>query len=521
MLPVFTRLDEYVAYYARETPDSLALIFEQSSLNYAELNQQINQLARAFLAAGVCKGDRVATLQVPHPSFIVAWLATASIGAIWVGLNPRYQRAELEYLVKDAEPVILLTRSFIGERNYHEDVAALVATSASIKHVVIFAGDPVLDGAEAFDAFLSKGGGVSNGQLADARAAVSSADPCTIVYTSGSTGKPKGALLHHYGIAAFAVEQNRIWPVNPHCNLNFLPINHVGSLCDVTMPCLAAGGTLHLMDQFNPSVATSLIDQGRLTIWGSVPSVFEFQMATPEYQALTMDSVQLIVWEGAAMAEATIKRLLAHNKPMATNYSMTESVSSITALPPTQNLDLLGNTVGTAFAGVEIRLIDADGDNVASGEPGEVAIKSPYMFSGYWRRPDETARSFTSDGYFRTGDLAVRRADGHYKIIGRLKEMYKSGGYNVYPREIELVLEAHPAIAVAAVISVPDDVWQEVGIAYVIATGAVTAHDLRLWCSQRLANYKVPKQIILKSELPLLPIGKIDKLALKSLAISA
>jgi acyl-CoA synthetase (AMP-forming)/AMP-acid ligase II len=213
-----------------------------------------------------------------------------------------------------------------------------------------------------------------------------------------------------------------------------------------------------------------------------------------------------------------IEALFATGIPMATNYSMTESVSGITVLPPSRDLDRLAHTCGVAFPGVEIRLIDGDGNALPDDQPGEVAFKSPYMFSGYWNRPEETAASFTRDGFFKTGDVAVRRADGHYRIVGRLKEMYKSGGYNVYPREVEAVLEAHPSVHLAAVVSAPDSVWQEVGIAYVMTAGAVSAEDLNAWCRERLSNYKVPKRIIIEPEIPLLPIGKVDKIALKERA---
>jgi acyl-CoA synthetase (AMP-forming)/AMP-acid ligase II len=516
--PLLPRISDYAAWHGEHTPNAAALVLGDKVTSFAQLSAAVDGLAKALLAVGVVKGDRVATLQSPHPEYVVAWLATASIGAIWVGLNPRYQTAELMYVVQDARPTVLLTRTSIGDRDYHEEIAALASEGSTIKHVVAFDGNPSPGNTIPMSTFLTAGEAISESALLAARAACGGRDPCLIVYTSGSTGNPKGALLHHEGIAAFALAQNEIWPVNPHRILNFLPINHIGCVCDITAPCLVAGGTLYFREQFDPAIATAMIESEQLTIWGSVPSVFAMQMATETFSVTNMSSLQLILWEGAAMPTELIGALLKIGPPMATNYGMTESVSGITVLPPTRDIEILANSVGAAFPNVDVRLVDLDGSDVADGTPGEVIFKSPYACLGYWGRPQETADAFTPDGYFKSGDLAVRRPDGRYRIVGRLKEMYKSGGYNVYPREVETVLEAHPAVVLAAVVSIDDPLWQEVGVAFVTLSRNIAAASLAAWCRDRLANYKLPKRIILQRVMPLLPIGKIDKVALKKLA---
>lgn len=483
-----TRISDYVAWYAARDPDAIALVHDERRITYAELARQVDRLAGALLSAGVRKGDRVATLSTPHPDFVVSLLAASSIGAVWLGLNPRYRLPELQHILTDSAPKVLLD-----------------------------AGDKIAGGV-SIEKFLAGSGTVTEQQLRDARAAVDSRDPCLLVYTSGSTGTPKGALLHHAGIIDFAVLCNSVWPVTPHRVINYFPINHIGSVVDCFMPCLAAGGVQILLEQFDARVCLELIERERVTFWGSVPSTFQMQLALPDFARFDVSSVQLIAWGGASMPRETLEQLKAICPKLATNYGMTETSSAITVIEPTDDLDVLADTIGRPRPGIEVRLVDEVGRVVGAGEPGEIQVRSPSNFIGYWQQPDATAAAFTADGFFRTGDLGEQRADGRIRLIGRLREMYKSGGYNVYPREIETVIESHPAVATAAVVPVADPLWQEVGIAYVVPKESITPQDLEQYCRDRLANYKLPKRFVLTPDLPLLPIGKVDKRTLRSWA---
>jgi len=516
--PLLPRISDYARWHAERRPDAPALVLGTTRLTYRELANAVDRLAAALVSSGVRKGDRVATLETPHPDFVVAFLATVSIGGIWVGLNPRYRLEELKYVIEDAGPKILLARSRIGERDYGGELRQLRAAGAGLERVVVFDGDPPLAEAESMRDFLRAGDPVPAGRLAEARAACGDRDACLIVYTSGSTGAPKGALLHHEGIAAFSLAQNEIWPVDPFRMVNYFPINHIGCVVDCTAPCLVGGGTVFFMEQFDPAACLELMVRERVTIWGSVPSVFQMQCGLPGFRNYDLSAVQLILWEGAAMPVELIERLLRICPRLATNYGMTETTSAITVTQPTADLDVLGNSVGYPFRGVELRVTDPSGHDVGVGVPGEIETRSRYNFLGYWHRPEATAQAFTADGFFKTGDLGEWRRDGRLRIVGRLKEMYKSGGYNVYPREVELALEAHPAVALAAVVATPDPLWQEVGVAYVTPRSPVTPAELEAHCRLRLANYKVPKRIVIERDLPLLPIGKVDKRALKARA---
>ncbi|HEX4933022.1 MAG TPA: AMP-binding protein [Gemmatimonadaceae bacterium] len=524
--PVVARLSEFVDWYATRTPNAEAAVCGDVRVTYAELRQRVDATARALLRAGVQRGDRVATLSPPNIDFWVTFLATVSIGGIWLGLNPRYRVDELSYVVGDAEPIVLFARTQVGTRRYDDEIEAMRRAAPAIARVVALdaprgggaAGEHHVSDAphayESMDAFVASGAGLPDETLAAARRAGEGREACLLVYTSGSTGRPKGALLHHAGIVAFSLAQNRIWPLRRQRFLNYLPINHVGCVIDLSVPTLAAGGCLVFLEQFSPDGALALTVQERVNCLGSVPTVFQMQLALPDFDAYDLSGIELIIWEGAAMPIEVIERLRAICPRLATNYGMTETTSAITIVEPTDDLDVLANTVGRAFPGVEIRLVGEDGHVVAPGQPGEVQARSLYNLLGYWRRPEATAAAFTSDGFFRTGDVAVQRADGRYRLVGRLKEMYKSGGYNVYPREVEDVIHSHPDVIMAAVVPRPDPLWDEVGVAFVVARPTLTADALADHCRARLANYKLPKAFVLCPDLPLLPIGKIDKVAL-------
>ena len=514
-LPSFGLLRDHLIFQASSTPNAEAAVLGDRAYSYAELLRAVDDLAKAFIAAGILPGDRVATLQSPHPDFLTSFLAATAIGAIWVGLNPRHRIQELTHVMTDSAPAILLTRSRIGDRDYAGDIAALSTICPSLTQIVLFDGEPPIDGATNYAAFVAAGQAISDDALSARHTANDPAAPCLIVYTSGSTGKPKGALLSQRAIIAFSIEQNRIWPVMPIRVLNFLPINHIGCVVDMSVPCLIAGGTLIFMEHFDAGESVAMVERQRLTAMMSVPSVFALQMAEPGFATTDHGSIQLAIWEGAAIPAPILDTLLDIAPLAATNYGLTEALA-VTVTEPTRDRDVLLNSVGFPFPNAEIRLVDDQGQDAGDGDAGEIWVRSPYLFLGYWRQPEATRAAFTEDGFFRTGDLAERRPDGRLRIVGRLKEMYKSGGYNVYPREIEAAIEAHPAVAIAAVVPVPDPLWQEVGIAYVVLKAPAAEADILAWCRERLANYKIPKACIIAETLPLLPIGKVDRVALRA-----
>jgi fatty-acyl-CoA synthase len=370
--------------------------------------------------------------------------------------------------------------------------------------------------------FEARARSVTEEDLAGARALVEAGDAAMLVYTSGTTGRPKGAMLPHRGLVKCSEIQSRIWTADPLRILNNFPINHVGCVGDICCYVLVSGGTIIFMEQFEPKKILKTIEQERITAYGQIPAMFAMTLETggradgQTGSNADLSSVQLIIWSGAAASRELILRLREICPRMSSSYGLTESVGSVTYVRDTEDLEILADTIGWPHPAFEFRLATPEGVPVPVGEPGEIQVRGDFIMLGYWNRPEATREAIDEQGWLHTGDLAVERPDGAIKLIGRLKEMFKSGGYNVYPREIEIALESHPAVRLAAVISVPDPLYVEVGHAFVAADG-VTDDDLREHCRTRLANYKVPKRFTIASDLPLLPIGKIDKRALRAL----
>jgi acyl-CoA synthetase (AMP-forming)/AMP-acid ligase II len=512
--PVLDLITDHLDRQAEQRPDQDFLVLDEKRLTYAETKELVDRAARALLAAGVGKGDRVAMLSAPRPEFFVHFLAVTSIGAIWVGLNPKYTATELDHVVGDADPSMLFGFAEVTGEDELEKLRGLVDAHPAVGRLVLF-DDPSPVDAIGWETFLLGADDIPYSALDARRAEIDPTDPAYLVYTSGSTGRPKGALLTHRGsnlCNVIAVDRKGLSDRKIICNL---PINHIGAIGDICGRTMTGGGTIHFQERFSPLEMMRLIESERLNTIGGVPTMLQMCVGQPAFASIDLTSIDIIAWGGAAMPADLLQTLI--DKTGSTRctmgYGMTETTGGVTYSGLTDPIDLLCTTVGTPDDRQPLRIWHPDGREAVVGEPGEIQVFGDYTMAGYWRNPEATEEAFTGDGWLRTGDLAIRRDDGYIQIVGRTSEMYKSGGYNVYPREVELALEEHPSVAMAAVISIPDPTFQEVGIAYVMGAD-IDADDLREFARGRLANYKVPKQIVVLDELPMLPIGKVDKKAL-------
>lgn len=506
-----TRIHDLLASHAAVIPDAIAAVEGEERIDHAELAARVDTIARALVASGIEPGDRVATMVPPSLDFWLTYLASVSVGAVWLGLNPRYQLPEYAYLLGDAAPRLIFCRSEYEGRPY---LAELQTVGASVETFVAIG--EANGRAIGFDDFLSRAAECSDHDLTRRRAAVDPEDIAVIVYTSGTTGKPKGAMLSHRAIMA-ACLCNLCWMADGlESTIEVAPINHVGALNNVCMNVFAYGGRIIFYHRVDMEAISEITREEMLTYLVASPTSFAMFGAQPDKGLERLGHYRLIVFGGGATAESLLQPIFETGVPMFNVYGQTETCGIVTATEGGASPKIMAETFGQPLPGAEMRIADATGAPLPLGTPGEIQVRGPYCMTGYFGRPEATAEAFTSDGYLRTGDLGVEHADGNFSFVGRLKEMYKSGGYNIYPVEIELALCEHPAIGLAAVLPVPHPIFQEVGHAFIEAPeGQLDETELRDFLKSRLANYKIPKNFSFEAALPKLPNMKIDKQALK------
>ena len=516
-LPRLDRIADYVTHWADLCPDAIATHFDGQTRSYRELAAEVDAWARALLASGIGPGDRVAMLSTPRPEYFTSFLAATSIGAIWLGLNPKYTEAEIARTLTDAMPALVFSlRDFEGE-NLGAKLRDAAATAEVTAQLVAFGGEA--DGFAPLETWLSSGSGVEDARLTQVRVDVSRDDPALIVYTSGSTGVPKGAMLPQRGLCHGYPVQSAHFDLAGAAILCNLPINHIGCVGDLSCGSLVAGGTIVFMERFDPQATLDAIATRKIDCLLGIPTILQMISDLPDFEATDFSHMRLVCWGGAAIGANVLARYRAKGCPLGLTYGMSEVPGSITMSAPGADDRELTETVGRPVPPLEIRLVADDGTASAPGQEGEICLRHDSLMLGYFRRDDATCEAFDDEGFFHTGDVGVMQPEGTVKLVGRKKEMFKSGGYNVYPREIEMVLEAHPQVSAAAVVSVPDPKWQEVGWAFVQAPEGcdvtMLESNLMSLCRENLANYKHPKRIVIRHALPMLPVGKIDKPALK------
>lgn len=500
------RVEDYLDRWARLSPSAPAAIENDAPVTYRVLAGMVERMAAALVAAGIGGGDCVAVLAPPSVDFLVSFLATLKAGATWLGINPKYTRHEMAHVMHDSSPKLVLARRVIAERDYVDDLEALARDQNGATCRLFWLDETDHDAAWAeLAATARETTGVRTPSPVAAR-----------VYTSGSTGAPKAAQLPHAALIRAALVRLRAWPVAPLRLINNVPINHVGGLGDLACTALVGGGAQVFLEKFSAIATLDAIQRHRVTYWYQAPTMFEMCLSVPEADDIDWSNLQAAIWSGGRPSDALISRLARVSPRLGMDYSMTESVGPITMTGLWDSRLPHDGSVGWPDPCRGLRIADA-----AQGAAGEVQIKDGYMFAGYYGAA-VTADAFTPDGWFKTGDMASEGTDGRWHLVGRSKEMFKSGGYNVYPREIELALEAHPDVASAVVVEIPDSLYGEVGIAFVVTRGGAVASDaLKTHCRTRLANYKVPKRIEIVDDLPMLAIGKVDKIALRRRAAAS
>jgi acyl-CoA synthetase (AMP-forming)/AMP-acid ligase II len=503
---------DLLADRAHRAPDALAVIDGAARWTNAELLRRVRDTAKALLLAGVGRGDRVATLAPPSADFWLLYLASTSVGAIWQGLNPKYQRNEYSYLLGDAAPKIVFVRSPFDGRDYLEELEALAAPDTRFVRLA----DAPLDSAHPF---IAAGRSLPDAALDARLAELDPEDPAVIVYTSGTTGQPKGALLSHRAIVQTALANVEWIGKGLDCTICPAPINHVGGLNNVCMVVFAGGGRIVFAPRVDFALLGELTVAERPTYLVGSPTAFAMMLALPGFSFEAYQGLyDVVVFGGASTPVAHLRELRKSGARLSSVYGQTETTGMITYTAFDAPLELISETIGRPIKGMEVRVADAEGRPVPPGGTGEIQARGISVMSGYFRRPEATRHTFTADGWLRTGDLGVLRADGEIAFAGRLREMFKSGGYNCYPVEIELAICAHPDVAQAAVVAVPHETFQEVGHAFLLAKPGhrIDIDSVRAFLRERIANYKIPKTWSVLDAFATLPNGKVDKKAMRA-----
>ncbi len=526
--PDLKLLSDYLGYGAQHFPERDAFVIDGDTQSYERANRDVNAIAKALIVAGIAKGDRVAMLSPPCTLFFEIFLATASIGAIWVGLNPKYSLHELSHPLTHCAPSLVFAPANYTGRRYRDELTQIIVDKKlDVRLMGLPPASPQDDvqncDTPQWNAFLESGADISDGALQARRASVEKDDACLIVYTSGTTGIPKGAMITHRGLifCSRTDAKYNLWADGQKILCNF-PINHIACVGDVCTTTLVAGGSVIFMPEFDPAAVLEAIADKRITHLGQIPAMLQMELSQPDFETYDLSSLKIIMWGGNAASIDLVRRLRAISPALANVYGMTETTGNIIFARGRDFTDeQFANTIGFSPPEYEIDIFKGDDITAAANEVGEIYVRGEFLMKGYWRDAEATRAAFTKDGWLRTGDLAMRRDDGMMSIVGRRSEMFKSGGYNVYPAEVEQAIETHPEVAMATVVSIRDPLYAEIGHAFVIAkSGDLTAPALKTYCRERLANYKIPKRFTIMSELPMLPNGKIDKKSLKLIAQS-
>lgn len=511
---------QYVAKWSRQKPDDEAIVSGDTRLSWRELEQLMDQSAEAFLADGVQRGDRVAMIAAACPEFLITFMAASKVGAIWLGLSPKSTLRELRILLEDSRPTVLITtREFLG-RDFKEDIQTLQKEFTFMRKVLVL-GD-TFDGAESYTDSIATRPTQASEALRDRCAQGSPSDDVLLMYTSGSTGKPKGVVQTHRSIIANIEIEVRHFALRTSGRiLLHFPINHVAASVEIGFAAIMSGSATIMMDKFDPVESLRMIQKERITLFGQVPAMFLMQFATPIFKDVDWSSVETFAWSGSSATHLVVdvlSRICARTGArQLTGYGSTELCGFVTYSEPDLDLTVLMKTAGRIADQFEMKIVDEHRTRLPYGVVGEVAVRGPIVMKGYFNRPDLTASVIDDDGWYYTSDLGAMDDRGNLTLSGRKSEMYKTGGENVFPREIEEVLELHPSVLFSAVIGVPDTKFQEVGRAFVMPKPgmSLSEEDLRSLCKEHLTNFKVPKQFEIRPLLPMLPNGKVNKMALR------
>jgi acyl-CoA synthetase (AMP-forming)/AMP-acid ligase II len=517
----FRTLPGLVRGSAERFPDLEGLVDGDQRLTFPQLAARIEVASRAFMAAGLEPGDRVGVWAPNSAEWVLAALGALGAGGVLVPLNTRFKGAEAAFVLGRSRARFLCTVNGFLDTDYVSMLRDAGPLPDPLEQVVVLQGEAPA-GTETLTGFLARADEVP---VEDARAradAISPDDVADIIFTSGTTGRPKGAMTTHaQTLRTFDEWSTTVGLTQGDRYLVVNPFFHTFGYKAGIVACFIQGATIVPEPVFDVPAVLAHVAAEHITVLPGPPTLYLSILDHPDRDAYDLTSLRLAVTGAAAVPVEMIRRMREELtfRTIVTAYGLTESTGTISICRPDDDPETISHTSGRAMDGVEVKIVDDDGHEVARGEPGEIVCRGFNVMVGYFEDEAATREAIDSDGWLHTGDIGVMDERGYLQITDRKKDMFIVGGFNVYPAEIENAILEHPDVAQVAVVSAPDARMGEVGVAFVVprAGSSIDPDDLCAWCAPRMANYKVPRRAVVVDALPVNASGKVLKYELREL----
>jgi HIP---CoA ligase len=499
--------------------DHEAVVDGGERITFSQLRDRAEVVARALIASGVQPGDRVAIWAPNSVHWVEASFGIYAAGAVQVPLNTRFRGNEAGHVLRTSQAKLLLTVTNFLDESY-VDLLRDVEGLDDLDEIIVLDGD-VPAGTTAWSDFLARAENASPEDVEIRKSKIEPDDVSDIIFTSGTTGAPKGAMLGHSASVRTYLEWSALVDLREGDRyLVVYPFFHTAGLKSGILACVLRGATVHPQAVFHVPTVLDVVAKEAITMLPGPPAVFQTILNHPDLESFDLSSVRSSVTGAAVVPVEVIRQMreVLGIRTVVTGYGLTETTGTVSMCRFDDSPEVIAHTVGRPLPGVEVRIVDDDGADVAQGEPGELWVRGFNVMQGYFAN-EQATREAIGDGWLKTGDIGFVDDGGNIHITDRKKDMFIVGGFNAYPAEIEAIMLGHPSIAAVAVVGMPDDRMGEIGAAFVIPTSGATVDpdEVIAWCKEQMANYKVPRRVEVVDELPLNPSGKVMKFKLREL----